>query len=673
MRSLAPVRQLLPLALLSALPVGVLGGDVLSTTGYTTCLNNATVKVQRLNVTYDRTSRVITFDVAGSSTEIQNVTANLVVTAYGEQVYTNTFNPCDYGMAEMCPVPAATFASIGNQTIPEEYASKIPAIAFSIPDLDGDVKMELQNDEGTDVACIQSTIGNGQTASIPTVSYVAAGIAAAALLMSAISVLASGGHPGASNSSPTFGEVIGWFQSMAMNGMLSVKYPSVYQSFTTNFAFSTGLVPWGAMQTAIDNFRAKTGGNLTEDSYQYLQNNATLVYTDGSSTSSRLRRRALNTALLWIRDGTEVTVNGTSASVGGDATNSTTSSSAATKEDHFVSGIEAYTEQLKVPQANTFLTILLVWAIIVGAIVVLILLLKVILEAWSIFGNIPKSMESWRKRYWWRLAKVLTNLILLLYGVWTMYCIYQWTNGDSWAAKLLAAVTFAGFSAVLALFTWRIYIKAREYKKLDGDTSRLYEDKETWVKYDLFYGNFKKQYWWLFVPAIFYMFARGCIIAGANGHGMIQTAGQLIVEGLMLCLLLWSRPYQRKTGVWINVIIQVVRVLSVICILIFVEELGISQTTKTITGLVLIIMQCVLTGLLAILIAVNSLIILIKENPHRKRRKANEKLRRDHDTLTPLDARNSLLMEPMTQRAGSDASLYKAPICLLYTSPSPRD
>jgi len=46
---------------------------------------------------------------------------------------------------------------------------------------------------------------------------------------------------------------------------------------------------------------------------------------------------------------------------------------------------------------------------------------------------------------------------------------------------------------------------------------------------------------------------------------------------------------------------------------------------------------------------VNALIVCIKENPHRRKRKEAEKLNRDLDNLTPLDARNSLLMEPMAQ------------------------
>jgi hypothetical protein len=108
----------------------------------------------------------------------------------------------------------------------------------------------------------------------------------------------------------------------------------------------------------------------------------------------------------------------------------------------------------------------------------------------------------------------------------------------------------------------------------------------------------------------------------------------------------------------INIFIQVVRALSVVCILVFVEELGIAQTTQTVTGVILIAVQSLLTGLLAILIAVNAVIMCCRENPHRKRRKEAEKLNRDLDNLTPLDARNSLLIDPPKVTAYDNESKY---------------
>lgn len=479
--------------------------------------------------------------------------------------------------------------------------------------------MELKSvDGGQNLACIQSTVNNGKTAELPAVSYIAAGIAAAALLLTGLSALGSAGSAGSHPQSPNFGDIIGWFQSMAQNGMLSVSYPPVYRSFSKNFAFSAGLIPWNSMQTSIDNFRKATGGNLTENSVEYLRN-STLVYSQGSrSDSTAPHKRALELLIgspdLYTRDGVTTSVNTTQP---GNSTESPDDN----KVTHIVHGIQGYVEQLTIPQSNTFMTVLLIFAIILAAIAVGILLFKVILETWALFGSFPKNLTGFRKRYWGLLGRTITNLILLLYGVWTLYCVYQFTNGDSWVAKLLAGVTFAIFTAILAFFTFRIWQLARKSKKAEGDTSVLFEDKETWRKYSLFYDNYKRGYWWLFMPAIVYMFAKGCVIAAGNGHGLVQTGGQLIIEALMLALLLWNRPYATKAGNWINVFIQVVRVLSVVCILVFVEELGIAQSTKTITGVVLIAVQSVLTAALAILIAVNSIIVCCRENPHRKRRK----------------------------------------------------
>ena len=508
------------------------------------------------------------------------------------------------------------------QNVPDSFVSQIPSIAFTIPDLEGGAKMELKPlDGGPDLACIQSDVTNGKTVESPAVSYIAVGIAGAALLVTGFAAAGSAGTTGGHAPSPNFGDVLGWFQSMAVNGMMSVNYPPIYRSFSKNFAFSGGLIPWNGMQTAIDNFRQKTGGNLTDDSVPYLSN-VSLAYTSGSNAGSGIvTKRSFDFFFephLVSRD-TAVSVNGTQAGNGTAA--ATNSTAGGNKVTHIVHGIEGYVEQLTIPQANTFMTVLLIFAIVIAAIAVGILLFKVILEAWALFASFPKKLTSFRKRYWGLLGRTITNLILLLYGVWTLYCVYQFTNGDSWAAKTLAGVTLGIFTALLAGFTFRIWQIAHRYKKMEGDASALFEDKETWRKYSLFYDNYKRGYWWIFMPAIIYMFAKGCVIAGGDRHGLAQTAGQLIIESLMLILVLGIRPFATTSGNVINIFIQTVRVLSVVCILVFVEELGIAQSTKTITGVVLIAVQSVLTVVLGILIAVNAIIVCVRENPHRRQRK----------------------------------------------------
>ena len=260
-------------------------------------------------------------------------------------------------------------------------------------------------DTGNDIACITSDVSNGKTVDLPVVSYVAVGIAGAALVATSFSALsaavASGGTGGTGTLSPSFSETVGWFQGMAMNGMMSVNYPPVYRSFAKNFAFSTGLVPWTAVQTSIDNFRAKTGGNLTDDSVQFLQN-ATLAFGDGSGSS--VVSRALS-KLLYRDITTDVNSSATAGSSSSGSSLQTT-----------VSGIEAYAEQLTVPQANTFMTVLLVVAIVIAAIIVGILLFKLILEIWALFGSFPEGLKGFRTHYWGTMARTIVSLILIFYG-----------------------------------------------------------------------------------------------------------------------------------------------------------------------------------------------------------------------------------------------------------------
>lgn len=612
----------------ATLLTGSFAEDLLKTTGFTDCGSDSSVKVDKIEITYDNDNKTVMFDVSGSSSKEQNVTAVLDVTAYGNPIYSNTFNPCDDAtfVEQLCPVPAGNFAARGSQKIPAEYADMVPGIAFQVPDISAQATLQLKSlDNGEKVACIQSQVSNGKTANVPAVSYVAAGIAGAALLLSGASAAGaalSGGSAAGSSAggtgtvSPSFTEVFGWFQGMAMNGMHSVNYPPVYRSFAKNFAFSTGVIPWTGLQSSIDSFRAKTGGNLTHDNVEWVKK-ATMVYPDGSTGQSDAGifnvKRAISSFAAFVKREIETSVDATEdAGQGGE------------EPENFqqaVKGIQAYAQQLTVPKSDIFMTALLIVAIVIATIVLGILLVKVILEAWAIWGTFPKSLQGFRKHYWGSIARTITNLILLLYGVWVLYCIFQFTRGDSWAAKTLAGVTLAIFTGILAFFTWKIWSTVRKLKAAEGDASGLYEKKEVWIKYSLFYDAYRRNYWWLFVPVIFYMFAKGFTLAAADGHGMEQTITQLVIEGLMLILLLWSRPYERRSGNIINIVIQVVRVLSVGCILIFVEEFAIEQTTQTVAGVALIIVQSTLTAILAILILWNAINACCKANPHRQRRK----------------------------------------------------
>lgn len=90
---------------LGFLPTQILAADTLSTNGFTSCSANSTIQVKKLDISYTRSTREVTFDISGTNEKEQNVTASLTVYAYGNEVYSKDFNPCssDNYIEQLCP------------------------------------------------------------------------------------------------------------------------------------------------------------------------------------------------------------------------------------------------------------------------------------------------------------------------------------------------------------------------------------------------------------------------------------------------------------------------------------------------------------------------------------------------------------------------------------------
>ena len=201
---------------------------------------------------------------------------------------------------------------------------------------------------------------------------------------------------------------------------------------------------------------------------------------------------------------------------------------------------------------------------------------KLFLEIWARCGHLSKRWEVVRQDYWLILSTTIVRIILLVYGTWALYCLWQFRAGDSWGAALLAGVTLAVFTGVIAFFTIRIFYLASKARKLEGGVDELYEHRPWMRKYGFFYDQFKSRLWWFFVPIIIMSLVRAFLIVFGTGNGMVQAIGILAAEGFFLVLLFWRRPYDGRGANVINAMIAVVRIMSIACILVFVEELGIS-------------------------------------------------------------------------------------------------
>jgi hypothetical protein len=98
--------MLAPFILLASAPLSVLAADILKTNGFSSCLDGTgDIKVNKLNIEFDRSIKKVKFDVSGTNEIEQKVMAILTVNAYGRELYNKEFDPCDgeYKVDQLCP------------------------------------------------------------------------------------------------------------------------------------------------------------------------------------------------------------------------------------------------------------------------------------------------------------------------------------------------------------------------------------------------------------------------------------------------------------------------------------------------------------------------------------------------------------------------------------------
>lgn len=268
-----------------------------------------------------------------------------------------------------------TYNFTGSATIPLpsslDIASRVPDIAFTIPDLEAFAQLTLTDINTGDVAaCIQATLSNGWSTRQPAVAYTTGGFAIFALLSSLLhSLLPSTPYaPSPSYNllsiAPTrFVDYILLFQQIALTGFLHLNFPLVYRAFVTNFAWSLGLFSGSQpIQRAIDHLRHMTGsklGNGVQNPIAF-SNRALSPYNENLSVLSSAAvsfARDLGVNILKGRDAT------TDSSSGQGPPATVTNND----EDVLSAGIPVYVNSLNIGTANAFMSVF--FTVLIGAVV----------------------------------------------------------------------------------------------------------------------------------------------------------------------------------------------------------------------------------------------------------------------------------------------------------------
>lgn len=279
------------------------------------CQENLSFTASFFNVIFTPNNGSVAFDIVGVSTISGRVTAYIEIIAYGIKIFTRPLDPCTNNLEGMCPMNPGPIDIHSNFDVGPENVKRVPGIAYSVPDLDGLVRITINHTEtGQTVACVEAELSNGKTVDLAVIGWVTAVIAGLALIASAVT---SGlGHSNtAAHVAANALSLFGFFQSQAIIGMTAVSLPPIVMAWTQNFQWSMGIIGVGFLQDITTWYQRATGGTpstllstLTTASVQVQKRSLEAVHMLFLEAYDRLTKRApddLETSKVVIVQGIE--------------------------------------------------------------------------------------------------------------------------------------------------------------------------------------------------------------------------------------------------------------------------------------------------------------------------------------------------------------------------------
>lgn len=358
---------------------------------------NSAFSATLFNVLFTPDNATLAATVNGVSEISGNVTIQYEVLVYGYNAIHGVINPCgSSALRGLCPMNTGDINIPFTNQFKQSDISKVPGIAYTIPDLDAKVQVWINSSTTNQpLACVEATITNGKTVYQPGVAWAVAVVAGLGLVISA--VVSGLGHSNtAAHVAANALALFGYFQAQSMIGMTAVDMPPIVKAWTQNFAWSMGLIRVGFLQDLATWYQRSTGG--TPSTYLSAL----------STTSVQVAKRSLQGFSEWVpnkRDMLSVAVKRSNA----DTTN------AETLKTLTVRGIERVGFIAGIEITNIFLTGYIFFLIFIIFVTLGVLIFKLICEGLGKSGKM--STDKFRDfRNGWHtvlkgiLYRIVSNL-----------------------------------------------------------------------------------------------------------------------------------------------------------------------------------------------------------------------------------------------------------------------
>ena len=514
------------------------------------CQEDSDFTATLFNVAFTPDNNSVLLDIDGMSSITGYVAAELDVIAYGYTALQQTIDPCTLNLYGMCPMNPGPIDITFNLPISDDVISKVPGIAYGVPDLDGLVKIYIKDrTSGNNLACVEAELSNGKTVDQRAVGWTTAVIAGLALLASAVT---SGlGHSNtAAHVAANALSLFGFFQAQAIIGMTAVALPPVVASWTQNFQWTLGIIRVGFLERLCTWYQRSTGGNpstllsnLNSASVQVQKRSLDVMRGLSARTDDQFMKRA----------GTDMAPNSADA------------------KTVVVRGIERVGFRSRIEPTNIFLTGLIFFMVFVVLTAVCVALFKAFCEAAVKAGWFKgDKFEDFRTGWKVVLKGILFRIVLIGYPQICILCLWELTQRDSAAEVVLALFFFISMTVALGWASLKVFrIAKRSVQMHKNPAYILYSDPSALNKWGFLYVQFRATAYYFIMPVLIYILVKAIFIAFAQGSDIAQAIALLIIEAAFLIGVSILRPWMDKKTNAFNISIAAINFLNAVFLLVF--------------------------------------------------------------------------------------------------------
>ncbi|KAE8353270.1 hypothetical protein BDV28DRAFT_165048 [Aspergillus coremiiformis] len=602
-----PISLFAYLLVFLALPV-VLADRYIESRALNLCSNSLEFTATYFNVRFTPKNRTIALSFNGRSSISGKVIAELVITVYGYTAMRKVLNPCDMDLEGLCPVRAGEIPVMNtNIKIPDTVISQIPGIAYTVPDLDASVRVYINaSDTGRSITCLEAELSNGRTVYQPGVGWTTAIISGLGLAASA-ATSALGYSKAATHIAVNVLSLFGFMQSQAMFGMSSVHMPPIVQSWTQNFQWSMGIVRVGFLENICTWYQRSTGGQPST------------IMADHAKKSIQVLKRSFQDNPLK-RDG----------GAGAD-----------THKSIVIHGIQRVGYKAGIEVTNIFLTGLIFFFFFATLAMVTIVIVRAGYKVLIKSGKIKDDEVRWKL-----VTKgILFRVILIGYPQMCILCLWEFTQRDSPAELILAAVMLMTTTFAIGLAAQRVAFLAKKSVKLYQNAAYiLYTDPSCLNKWGFLYVQYQAKAYYFIIPALAYIIVKATFISLSQQAPVVQTIALVIIEASMLITVSILRPWMNKKTDIYNISIAAINVVNAIFLLIFSNIFSQPGILTGVMGVVFFAYNAVFSLVLLILVLIASICAVISKNPDtryqpmRDDRESFIRSQSQHQLSTELDA-----------------------------------